>query len=96
MEALAWPLPDPPLAIPFATTPFGRDTVGWPLLTELVVGYLLVCGRGLESLAPLLTEPSLWCKLGVLRLVLRSWPFLRFVVVSMNQCDKFFQWAMMA
>lgn len=30
-------------------TPLGRDTVGCELLTELVVGYLLVCGRGLTS-----------------------------------------------
>lgn len=30
-------------------TPLGRDTVGCELLTELVVGYLLVCGRGLAS-----------------------------------------------
>lgn len=60
-----------------------------------MVGYLLVCGRGLASLL-LLPLDGLRRRFGVLRLVRLSCRWRRLVVFSMNQCVQFFQWAMMA
>ena len=81
-------------AKPFATTPLGRPAVDG--IAELLVGYLLVCGRGLPSLdLPSFELEGLSSRLGVEWLP-RLLEFLFRRVFSRSQCVQFFQCAIMA
>jgi hypothetical protein len=82
-------------AYPLATTPLGRLTVG-AVDAEMLVGYLLVCGRGLFSFDfPSLPPAGLGSRLGVDWLP-RLFEFLCRLVFSNNQWVQFFHVATMA